>query len=277
MLKQRVITACILALLLISAIVLLPPAGFHLCMGLVLCLAAWEWSRLAGVQALAWRLLYVLVFVPMLYFSADIGGPLRERILLASVLWWLLALGWVLCYPRYRTGWYRPAVLLPAGLPLLLPGWLSLLYLRELSDYISYILLFLCLVAAADIGAYFGGRRFGRHKLAPAVSPNKTWEGVVGGQLAACLVLWLFLIGATLQGLALNANQVIEATLGTILLAACSVVGDLYESMVKRAGNLKDSGSVLPGHGGILDRIDSMTAALPVFVLVMLNSGVAGT
>jgi phosphatidate cytidylyltransferase len=275
MLKQRVITACVLVTVLLVAIAAFPAPWFQAFVAVILCLGAWEWSRLAGLRQPYSRTLYVLLFLPLLYLLLHVTPASRELMLRWSLLWWLLALLLVCRYPRGSTWWHRRALLLPAGLLVLLPGWLALVYLRALGNHVTFILLFIGLVAAADIGAYFAGRFLGRHKLAPAVSPNKTWEGVAGGQVAACLVLWLCLAGLELAGMNLAVAQVSKLTLGTIVLVAFSVIGDLFESMLKRQNGMKDSGTLLPGHGGVLDRLDSITAALPVYAAFLLNAGYA--
>jgi phosphatidate cytidylyltransferase len=273
MLKQRVITACILALLVLLAIFVFPPRWFQAFIALVLCAGAWEWSRLAGLQQIPARACYVALFLPLLYMLMHVGPALRNGLLLLSLCWWLLALVLVKCYPRCSRQWSHPAVLLSAGLLVLLPGWLGLLYLRALDFYVVLILLLMLLVSAADMGAYFAGRRFGKHKLSPAVSPNKTWEGFAGGQLATCTVLWIFLAICAANAWPVSISLVLKATLGTLLVASSSVVGDLFESMIKRQANVKDSGVLLPGHGGVLDRIDSLTVAIPVYAFVLLNAG----
>lgn len=273
MLKQRILTAWVLVTVLLLAIFVFPPFWFHAFVALVLCAGAWEWSRLAGIENALLRLLYAAAFLPLLYLLMHISDPVRDRLLLLSLFWWALAWLLVRSYPRLSDLWHRPDLLLPAGLLVLLPGWLALLYLRALEAHVLYIVLLVALVAAADTGAYFAGRRFGRHKLSPIVSPNKTWEGFAGGQLAACSVTWIFLFGGFDLGLQLSAGLVLQATLATMLLAATSVVGDLFESMLKRKSGMKDSGNLLPGHGGVLDRLDSLTAALPVYAFILLNAG----
>lgn len=271
MLKQRIITAVILVAVVLVAIVRFPPLWFQGFIALCIALGAWEWSRLAGVVAVHWRVLYAALSLVLMFVLLHVAPALRAGLLQASVLWWVLALVLVCLYPRGITVWHRRAVLLPLGFVVLLPGWLALVSLRGLEPHAFHILLLLLLVAAADIGAYFAGRAFGKHKLAALVSPNKTWEGFAGGQVAACAVLWLVL---TTHGIELTLLQGVLVTLGTVLLAAASVVGDLFESMLKRQAGVKDSGTLLPGHGGVLDRLDSLTAALPVYSVLLLQAGI---
>jgi phosphatidate cytidylyltransferase len=173
--------------------------------------------------------------------------------LYVATVWWIAALGWVLLWPGV-VGFSSAAI---AGFVVLVPAWLAL---SKLHTYKPQLMLFLLLlVVAADVGAYFAGRRFGRVKLAPRVSPGKTWEGVGGGILGATIiaiigVVWLDMPFWPFVGLC-------------VLVVFASIVGDLTESLSKRHAGLKDSGTLLPGHGGVLDRVDSITAAAPVFLL----------
>jgi phosphatidate cytidylyltransferase len=270
MLKQRVITALILLAIILGVILLLPPLGFQVFVALCIALGAWEWSRLSGVENTAGRGAYTAAMLVLMYALLQAAPTSHSLLLRAGAIWWLLALVFVCVYPRATALWHRTARLLPLGFIVLLPGWAALVYLRSLEQYVFYILLLLLIVAAADTGAYFAGRAFGKHKLAPVVSPNKTWEGFIGGQVAACIVLWLAVATPQLQ---LTLAQVVVATVATLVLASASVIGDLFESMLKRQAGAKDSGTLLPGHGGVLDRIDSLTAALPVYSL-LLQAGI---
>ena len=270
MLKQRIATACILIVVLLVAIVLFPPTAFLGFIAIVVCLAAWEWSRLAGLRHSFARAAYVLLYPILLYLLLHATPALQQTLLSLSLLWWLVAFVLIALYPRLSEQWNKRPLLLLMGFAVLLPGWLGIIYLRSLDAHVLFIVLFLTLVGCADTGAYFAGRRFGRRKLAPAVSPNKTWEGVIGGLVACSVVVGLFLLAVSLAGHELSSTQLFIAAPGAILLAASSVVGDLFESMIKRQGNVKDSGTLLPGHGGLLDRIDSITAALPVYTFFLL-------
>lgn len=271
MLRQRIITAVILVALILVAILLFPPLWFQGFVALSITLGAWEWSRLAGVQATHWRVVYTALYPGLIYVLLHLAPAWHNTLLLLSALWWLVALALVYSYPRGNKFWHRRAILLPVGIVVLLPGWLALFALRNLEQREFFILLLLALVVAADTGAYFAGRSFGKHKLAALVSPNKTWEGFAGGQLGACAVMWLILVTHEIE---LTLLQSMLITLGTVVLAAASVVGDLFESMLKRQAGMKDSGTLLPGHGGVLDRIDSLTAALPVYTVLLLQAGI---
>jgi phosphatidate cytidylyltransferase len=267
MLKQRVITAIILVALVLAAIFSFPPLWFRAFVAVFIALGAWEWSALAGLRSAPPRVAFTLLCLAVM-----LGAPGdNSRLFQVAGLWWLVAFVLVCLYPKGAAAWHRWVVLLPLGLIVLLPGYAALVQLRGNADYVFFILLLIALIAAADTGAYFAGRAFGKHKLAVRVSPNKTWEGFAGGQVAVCVVLWAALL---VQGVELNAVQALLVTLGAVLLAMASVVGDLFESMLKRQAGVKDSGTLLPGHGGVLDRIDSLTAALPVYTLLLTQAGV---
>jgi phosphatidate cytidylyltransferase len=187
---------------------------------------------------------------------AWLGNTGLGVLLLAALVWWLFALVLVVRYPRT----FSPTFVALAGIVVLLPSWTLLVRLHG-NDALGAKLAFtlLLIVWAADVGAYAFGRLFGRTKLAPAVSPGKTWEGVTGGLVTAGLAAAL-----AASWLGLPATRLVPLAVATALI---SVLGDLTQSMFKRNVGLKDSGRLLPGHGGVLDRIDSLTAAVPVFVV----------
>jgi phosphatidate cytidylyltransferase len=247
--------------------VLLPTAWFALIMGAIVTLAGWEWARLAGVVGSAARVAAAATLAAVLLVlwitAADI------TLLLPAVLWWLgLALALSRLQPRPAPAGVDTA-LLPLGVLVLAAPWLALVHLH--GDFAGgpYLVLGLMLmIAAADSAAFFVGRRFGRRKLAPRLSPGKTWAGLVGALAAAGL-------GLLLAGLVLGLGAAATAalTLLGVVTVGLSVVGDLFESWLKRRRGVKDSGALLPGHGGVLDRIDSMTAAAPVFALGLVWLG----
>ena len=269
MLKQRVITALVLLALLLPALWAPMAWPFMLFVLLAISAGAWEWARLNGWEgARAWGLggLVLLGF----------GGLLHQQPVLPAALWTLAltlwCLGGSLALRGAAPGWVRwpsglrlllgPLLLLPAGLALLV--WKS--------QGLNALLSVLCLVWAADIAASFGGRRFGRRKLAPAISPGKSWEGVWSGLIGVLLLalLWVLVIdrqpwvdGPSLFGQLVARHGWPLAGLALALLTALSVVGDLFESLVKRAAGAKDSSQLLPGHGGVLDRIDALLPVLP--------------
>jgi phosphatidate cytidylyltransferase len=276
-LKQRVITGLIMAGLFLAVIVYLPLPGLALVFGVLISLGAWEWSSLAGWQKPAARVAYVLLIVAalvILYRYCGMGDqPLREKVqplLGLACLWWSFALLWVKGYPASAVLWRSLFMRSAMGLLILVSGWMSAVYLLSLPQGGLLMVVLVIVVASADIGAYFTGKRFGRHKLAVLVSPSKTWEGFWGG-VAACtllaVLLWYCLPGRAAHiGLA-------SVVVVVVITGLVSVVGDLTVSMVKRESGVKDAGSLLPGHGGVLDRLDSLCAAAPVFSLGLLLVG----
>ena len=277
MLKQRVITALLMAGAFLAAIVFLPLTGLAIVFGLIVALGGWEWSRLAGWERPVARGLFVLVLAAVLaglfiYCGMD-NGPSRERVqpfLGLACLWWSFALLWVRSYPGSAVLWSNNLMRSLIGLLVLGLGWFAAVYLLSYPGGGLLMVVMVIIVAAADIAAYFTGKSFGKHKLAPEVSPAKTWEGFWGGMAASVVValaLWN-LLPAQQAHISLLAVMVV-----TVLTAFASVIGDLTVSMVKRSSGAKDSGSILPGHGGLLDRLDSLCGAAPVFALGLLLAG----
>jgi len=262
MLKLRLLTAIILIPLVLLAIFKLPQPIFVLVAALVILLAAWEWAALLGWVKPLWRLLYV--FIMLLALGVSLIFPPWISFVTAF-LWWTIALIWI--------AWVEHTEKLPAtpkgligliGVFVLVPCWQALIVLHLKP---KWLLLLLVMVWVADISAYFGGRWFGKTKLATTVSPNKTWEGVY----AAMLMVALVVIGAHWLALGPLKPEQVTAWLGlTFTTTVAAIVGDLFESLMKRQQGLKDSGQLLPGHGGILDRIDSLTAAAPIFICCAL-------
>ncbi|MEM0954711.1 MAG: phosphatidate cytidylyltransferase [Pseudomonadota bacterium] len=274
-LKQRIVTGLLLAGSVIAAVTLLPLPALALLFGLVVVVGTHEWSSLAGFSSLPLRFGYsafAIAAMSGLYVYCEFGStpPVQKLQPLFGVacLWWSIALLWIKAYPASGPLWAGRPMLGLMGLLVLLPPWLASLFLLSYEQGKLMLLAMVVLVAVADIGAYFSGRRFGRTKLAPRVSPGKSWEGVVGG-LCACTVLAI--AAHTLLGLERPSLQAVIAI--ALFGASASVVGDLLESMVKRHRGVKDSGTILPGHGGILDRIDGITAAGPVVALGVILAG----
>lgn len=276
MLKQRVITALILAVIFVAALFGLPAGYFSFFIGAVLLVGAWEWASLAGFSARWQRTLYVLFnFIVLFWVSAylgfegeaspDLNRASIQELLVGGCVWWALALLLVQGYPSSALLWGHKALRLLMGLLVLIPTWVALVYVRQQEAGAWLVLLLMLIVAMADSGGYFAGKRFGKHKLAPAVSPGKTWEGFSGGLIANCLL-------ATVLSVSLDVDLLLMLVL-VVPTSLVSVLGDLLESMLKRHAGIKDSGVILPGHGGILDRVDGVTAAAPVFALALLGTG----
>jgi phosphatidate cytidylyltransferase len=261
MLGQRIVTALILAALVIAAIFWFPQRVTAGVITAVVLAGAWEWSAFPGLKHVAARLAYVAAIAACIAFvwSAGIHSPRADQLLPAALIWWIVALVWVVAMPGYMN---RASAAL-AGVLVLVPAWLALMRLHQGAPY--WLLFVLLLVVAADVGAYFVGRKFGKHKLAPRVSPGKTWEGVGGGVAAAALMAVL----AT----AFFSVPVLGFIGVCAVVVVASIVGDLTESLFKRHAGLKDSGTLLPGHGGVLDRVDSVTAAAPIFLFGMERLG----
>ena len=267
-LGQRTLTAVLLAPVAIALILLAPTWLFALAIGVIVLAALWEWSRLAG-----WRLRPLRAVLLAAMAGACLGlwfwraAPAGHAVIAAGALGWTLSPLW-LCRP---TLWASPTrahagIKLGLALPALLPAWLALVTLHAggMRAHV-WTLLALMLIWAADTGAYFAGTRFGRTRLAPLISPGKTWEGVGGGLLLAAALAAAFGWMLELRGIRLL------LLLGMAALAvAYSILGDLVESLLKRQAAVKDSGRMFPGHGGLLDRIDSVLAAAPAFVLLKL-------
>nr|WP_286009698.1 phosphatidate cytidylyltransferase [Salinicola sp. S1-1-2] len=254
-------TALVLAPLALLGLFGLSGGGFALFTAVVLLLGAWEWARLAGFDSSVPRAVYTAAVGLLLLIVWSAGWADAHWPLWLGALGWLLNAWWVSRYPQASEQWRRTPVRLVMGVWVLMPCWVGFYQLRqEGSEWLLFVLL---LVWVADIGAYFSGRRFGRRKLAPAVSPGKSWEGVYGGWVAVAVLVLLYAMI-----LPLGAGQSLGLLLLALIVAFVSVVGDLLESMLKRSRGLKDSSHLLPGHGGILDRIDSLTAAVPLFALI---------
>jgi phosphatidate cytidylyltransferase len=264
MLRARVLTALALALLLAGAILYPPPSVTRAILGLILLLGAWEWSAFLGVST-PWRMLYVLLLMLLAVGGVNLTLEFQPLlwIMVVACAWWLLAVFWIVLAPL-RVPPFAAAL---AGLLALLPTWFALVHVDRLWNRgAQWTLFIMALSVAADTGAFFAGRRFGRLHLAPRVSPNKTWEGVIGGMLMA---LVMAVGGAAWFGL--PAGRFLPLCMAA---AGFSVIGDLTESLLKRHVHLKDSGRLFPGHGGVLDRIDSVTAATPVMTLGLIWLGV---
>ena len=269
MLKLRLLTAAVLIPLMVWATYALPTLGLGALMGIFILAAAWEWAGLCGITGLG-RILYIVIVavVSVLLYRAPI-----VPVMLLSAAWWLWALFEMVYYRDVRAGLLASRVgKVVSGLFVLVPAWIAPLWLHARpADGWMLVLFLLVLVWSADSGAYFAGKSWGKTKIAPHISPGKSREGVLGGLIAVGLValmsgwlIWRF-----------ESDKLLVWVLLAMGVALISVIGDLMESRFKRAAGVKDSGNLLPGHGGVLDRIDAFTAAAPFFVLGWIYLGLA--
>ena len=261
MLKQRILTALIALVVLLVVMFVLPENATKAFIGLLILGGAWEWAGFLESDNQLVRFVYV-GFIAALLFAIERALPdAALPVLIASLAWWAIALGWTFVFP---TSIPMPLRWL-GGVLILVPLFVALATLYTTGP--EYLLFALFVVWGADVGAYFAGRRFGRVKLAPSISPGKTWEGVLGGLIVVAVVATVFA-----SNLGLRPALIVPFSMAA---AALSVVGDLTVSMFKRTAGLKDSGKLFPGHGGILDRIDSVSAAAPLFAIGVFVAGVA--
>ncbi|GMQ45680.1 phosphatidate cytidylyltransferase [Vibrio sp. 10N] len=277
--KQRIITALILAPLVVWGIFSLPLLWFLGLISAITMIGVWEWaqftktpSRLVAMLPTTAALVASLALVPFDVASLNTIAPTHIAILGIGFGWWLVASGLAMTYPKSSVLWERSNFLRHTfGILTLIPFLWSIVILRgqhyHLDPYYgSKLVLFVCLIVwAADSGAYFAGKSLGKRKMAPNVSPNKTIEGLLGGIAAALIVAWGSSAIFDIQFTSFTSMAII--TLATVVI---SVLGDLVESMFKRVSKIKDSSNIIPGHGGVLDRVDSLTAAFPVFALLYL-------
>jgi phosphatidate cytidylyltransferase len=274
MLRQRVITAVLLLLVLLPALFHPRIEAFAVLSLLMLAAAGWEWARLNG-QGRGTSIFIgggLGVALAVSWWQGALDHSWRTLWLIAGAAWVLLA---VLTLGRGVHGWARWPVIwrLPLGLLLLACAWLAMVQARQIG--LSFLLSVFLLVWTADVAAYFGGKRFGQRKLAPSVSPGKSWEGAISGLIGVVLLAMLWII-ADQRGWAdggslysrLWAHGPWLAVLALLFLTAMSVLGDLIESLVKRSAGVKDSSQLLPGHGGVLDRVDALLPVLPLAMML---------
>lgn len=275
MLKTRVLTAVLLLAAFIPSLFLMPQMGWAVLMAAIAGVAGWEWSgfmRLSARGRVGWGVTLSLICLLWLVLAPEtLGATEREAFAPGNTffVYGAAAFFWILLGPAWlHRKWPLPAsgLGLMVGLTVILPAWMAIVQLRMLGAW--FFLAIVATVWVADIAAYFFGRLFGRHKLALSISPGKTWEGALGGGLAVVIYGLVMRQVFGLQEFAIGVWIV-----GLIAVSIISVVGDLFESLLKRQAGLKDSSNALPGHGGVLDRIDSLTSTLPLVALSWLASG----
>lgn len=275
MLKQRIITALVLLALLLPALFATPPEPLALFTLILMAAASWEWGRLNG---LGFRPALILTGICLSLCAASwLAGWAVQA---PAALWWIAGLAWLTggawMLRRGVLGWgfWPRGARWVGGILVLWLTWLALCQSKNMG--VNYLLSVLALVWVADVAAYFGGRAFGRRKLASNISPGKSWEGVFSGVLAVCVLalIWLALDGQQISASPSLFSMLLQhspvwAFMGVALLVGMSVVGDLAESLVKRSAGVKDSSALLPGHGGVLDRVDALLPTLPLALMLV--------
>lgn len=293
MLYQRVFSALILIVLVVLALFYFPFGLYSTFLVIIVGLSAFEWAQFVKIKSCTGRVLYALCYAILsvillffvFYFDSE-NTLLLQIVLYVGLIWWIVATLLVLTYPKSATLWSSSNVLISCfGAFSLLPFFVAMIQLRLKLPMLSsiepnssfildyqgglWVLCVLVLIWATDTGAYFAGRAFGKHKMAPAVSPKKTIEGLIGGLVLALIIAALIYYSTNLFN-SMSAGRYFTCAFFAIVI---SVLGDLTESMFKREAQIKDSGKIIPGHGGILDRIDSLVAAIPVFVALFYLLG----
>lgn len=281
MLKERVLSAIVMVIVALVAIFWLPPLAFTIVLSALVVLGMWEWAQFAGFKSQMSRvvvagattcILLLLIVANTDYISAArFITDANAIVLFIACAWWVIAFGLVVTYPNSAKLWEKSVVAkLLFALCTLFPFLIGLLAIRFNNYSVNayqgtYLLLYVfLLVWGADSGAYFFGRALGKYKLAPRVSPGKSWEGALGGLFTSGVIAFVFL-QATPDDVFGRALETVPFIVVSVATVAISVLGDLAESMFKRQAGIKDSSNLIPGHGGILDRVDSLTAAIPFF------------
>jgi len=264
MLLKRILTAFIVAPIAVFSILVLTQTTFALAITLILIISSWEYCNLIQIKQLTGKALYALLILVVTYFLSN--APSNLTILYIASSWWLIALIWVSIFPK-GTSLLRKNLFVKVvnGLFIFVPMAIALMALHLLDPIL--VLFLLILIWAADIGAYFAGKLFGKTKLCPSVSPGKTLEGVCGGTILAQVVAISYVYVSTQAPLL---SDFLLFSFIALVVSLVSVLGDLFESVLKRIAEVKDSGNILPGHGGMLDRIDSLTSSAPIFFLLIV-------
>jgi len=260
----------------IGGIFFLPIEQFAYFIGFIVTVAAWEWANLSGYESPVVRIAYAAVVALSIgatgYFMAS--NPGIDRIILAvGAVWWLFACFLVIQYPKQVSLWQAKPVRAVLGFLVLLPMWVGFMTLKSQPHSALIIIYVMFLIWGADTGAYFAGKTWGDKKLAPNVSPGKSWAGFWGGLATTGLIAIIFTLSVNHWLQPMMMDDFILLAIITFITAIISVMGDLVESMMKRNRGIKDSSQLLPGHGGVLDRIDSMASAVPVFAFFLLLYG----
>ncbi|MDB0022014.1 phosphatidate cytidylyltransferase [Candidatus Pseudothioglobus singularis] len=265
MLIKRALTALVLAPIAIAGILLLNETWFSSALGLILIIASWEYCRLVSITSPANKAFFTIAILALAFVFSK-NTALLAPLLFLALTWWLVALYWVIKYPDSHES-LKKNIFIPVinGLFLFVPMATSLIILQSQNS--SLLLFLLILIWATDVGAYFSGRQFGNKKLCPEVSPNKTLAGLYGGVVLAQAIAIFYVFIVVLEP---AAKDFLIFSILAIVVSLVAVLGDLFESLLKRISGYKDSGNILPGHGGLLDRIDSLTSSAPIFLLFLV-------
>jgi len=262
MLIKRLLTAVVLIPLVVVAALKFDSSEFALAMMPILVISSWEYSRLIKIEHWLTKTLYILALITTAYYLNQMSFLLMP-ILIITLLWWLINSFWIIKFPKYTRTWYSyPITKIINGFLFFVPLLVALTALHQIDR--TLVLLLLALIWAADSGAYFVGRKIGKNKLLPNVSPGKTVEGAAGGILFSFGAMFIYVYFGLESA---DFAQYFFYGILSLVTAIASILGDLFESLYKRAAGVKDSGILLPGHGGLFDRIDSLTASAPIFLL----------
>ena len=262
MLKQRIITAIILASVIISAVIFMPTQIFALVLAAIICVAAWEWAACAGFHDMPEKFLYVsLILLCLVVCLVLLQKQWIVLIIVCGLAWWIIAMFLVARYQMNKSINLSSRIMKAMiGGAILIPAWLSLILIHLNTSGVSLMLFLFFLIWLADSAAYFSGRKFGIKKLANNVSPGKSWEGVYGALLMSLIFGASYAFYTDMRTIV-----AVYFVLLVLFTVSFSILGDLVESMFKLMAGIKDSSNILPGHGGVLDRVDSLTSAAPVF------------
>jgi phosphatidate cytidylyltransferase len=277
LLLSRILTAIILLPLAIAGILFLPTNYFALVVALIFVIAAYEWTKISSIGSF-FNVVFIGLITLFMYFLWIYGITDREQflfIIFISVVFWISSTFFIVNFPRYHTIWSLSLALkFLIGFMVLIPSWYAMVLLKNMHTVDLFnlrisggelLLIMMVMIWAADSGAYFSGKKWGTSKLIPNVSPGKTKQGAYGAIISTCLVTVIFSVIFLTQNMMFN----LYIALFTALIVMTSIIGDLFESMYKRNSGIKDSGKILPGHGGVLDRIDSLTSVSPIFYVLI--------
>jgi len=262
MLKARIATAVVLLPLVVMAILVLPTVAIEIISGMFVILAAWEWVTLTNAAATAAMRIGILIsYISIAMLSKLLALAWLRYIWYLAIVWWLIGIIAIVLYPRAKNMWQNNVISFVIGCLVFVSAWLAIGYIHSLANGPIWMLFACIIVWCADIAAYFTGKAWGKVKLLPAVSPAKTWAGLYGAVIGTTITTIMFYI------IAKPACNIFAFVAMCFIATLFAIVGDLVESLFKRVFDCKDSGKLLPGHGGVLDRLDSLLACLPVYAI----------